>query len=83
MGSQIFNSKYAPHYATSFGVAMGMVGLAIITNLVTWSFTYKIDNDTRKLKRARIKAGKTNETILDDVDIHAGEKSRDDDEVGA
>ncbi|KAE8449797.1 hypothetical protein EG329_007572 [Mollisiaceae sp. DMI_Dod_QoI] len=75
VGSQIFNSKYAPHYATSFGVAMGMVGLAIVMNLVTWGFTYKIDNETRKLKRVRLRAGKTNETVLDDVDIHAGEKS--------
>jgi hypothetical protein len=76
VGSQIFDSKYAPHYATSFGVAMGMVGLAIIMNLLTWSFTYKTDNETRRLKRVRLQAGKTNETVLDDVDIHAGEKTR-------
>ncbi|KUJ09089.1 pantothenate transporter [Mollisia scopiformis] len=76
VGSQIFNSKYAPHYATSFGVAMGMIGLAIVMNLVTWGFTYKIDNETRRLKRVRVLAGKTNETVLDDVDIHAGEKPR-------
>jgi hypothetical protein len=32
---------------------MGMVGLAIIMDLVTWSFRYKIDNETRRLKRAK------------------------------
>ncbi|CZR53706.1 related to putative tartrate transporter [Phialocephala subalpina] len=83
VGSQIFNSKYAPRYATSFGVTMGMVGFAIIMNLITWSQTYKIDNETRKLKRVRLRAGKTNETVLDDVDIHAGEKTKSESETSA
>ena len=76
VGSLIFNSKYAPHYTTSFGVAMGLVGGAIIMTVVTWGFTYKIDNESRKLKKARVLASKNNETVLDDVDIHAGEKPR-------
>lgn len=83
VGSQIFNSKYAPHYATSFGITMGMGGLAIVMNVVTWGFTYKIDYETRRLKRVRFYAAKANETVLDDVDIHADEKSRDESETDA
>ena len=45
-------------------------------NLVTWSFTDRIDSETRKLKRVRLQAGKTNETVLDDVDIHTGKNAR-------
>ncbi|KAE8370147.1 major facilitator superfamily domain-containing protein [Aspergillus caelatus] len=74
VGSQLFNSRYAPRYATSFGIAMGFVGMAIIMNLITWGFTWKVDVDTRKLKRIRLAAAKQNQAVLDDVDIHAGEK---------
>lgn len=73
VGSQLFNSRYAPRYTTSFGIAMGFVGMAIIMNLITWGFTWKIDVNTRKLKRVRITAAKKNQAVLDDVDIHARE----------
>ncbi|KAK1149021.1 hypothetical protein N8T08_007696 [Aspergillus melleus] len=72
VGSQLFNSRYAPRYATSFGIAMGFVGMAIVMNLVTWFFTWKVDVDTRRLKRIRTAAAKRNEAVLDDVVI--GEK---------
>lgn len=78
VGSQIFNSRYAPHYTTSFGIAMGMVGLAIIMNIITWKFTWKIDTETRRLKKIRREAGEKNEAVLDDIDIHAGENGRED-----
>ena len=81
VGSRIFNSKYAPHYATSFGIAMGMIGLASTMNLVTWGFMYSIDNETRKLKRVRVYAAKANEMVLDDVDIHADEKPKGESEI--
>ncbi|KAF5982452.1 hypothetical protein FBULB1_4300 [Fusarium bulbicola] len=71
VGSQLFNSRFAPRYTTSFGVAMGFIGMAIIMNVITWSFTWKVDVATRRLKRARDAASKRNEAILDDVDIHA------------
>ncbi|KAK0702986.1 major facilitator superfamily domain-containing protein [Lasiosphaeria miniovina] len=74
VGAQLFNSKYAPRYATSFGIAMGFIGMAIVMNLITWYVTRQVDIDTRKIKRARIAALKNNQAILDDVDIHAGEK---------
>ncbi|KAE8337788.1 hypothetical protein BDV24DRAFT_177259 [Aspergillus arachidicola] len=74
VGSQLFNSRYAPRYTTSFGIAMGFVGMAIIMNLITWGFTWRVDVDTRKLKRIRLAAAKQNQAVLDDVDIHAGEK---------
>ncbi|GAB1201107.1 hypothetical protein APSETT444_010494 [Aspergillus pseudonomiae] len=74
VGSQLFNSRYAPRYTTSFGIAMGFVGMAIIMNLITWGFTWKVDVDTRKLKRIRLAAAKQNQAVLDDVDIHVGEK---------
>ncbi|KAJ5095120.1 pantothenate transporter [Penicillium argentinense] len=55
-------------------IAMGFVGMAIIMNLITWGFTWKADVDTRKLKKIRLAAAKLNQAVLDDVDIHAGEK---------
>ncbi|KAL4889660.1 pantothenate transporter [Aspergillus ambiguus] len=76
VGSQLFNSRYAPRYTTSFGIAMGFVGMAIIMNLVTWGFTWKVDVDTRRLKRIRMAAAKQNHAVLDDVDIHAGEREK-------
>ncbi|EPE06666.1 pantothenate transporter [Ophiostoma piceae UAMH 11346] len=69
VGSQLFNSRYAPHYATSFGIAMGFIGMAIVMNLVTWWFTRHVDVETRRIKRARKTALKTNQAVLDDVDI--------------
>ncbi|KAJ5608187.1 hypothetical protein N7537_004806 [Penicillium hordei] len=74
VGSQLFNSRFAPRYATSFGIAMGFVGMAIIMNVITWTFTWRVDVDTRRLKRIRLAAAKENQAVLDDVDIHAGEK---------
>lgn len=69
VGPQIFRAKYAPHYATSFGVAMGMVGAAILLNVTTWWYTNDVEVETRKLKRARIEAAKRDEAVLDDVDF--------------
>lgn len=46
---------------------MGFIGLAIISNLVTWAFTWRADVDTRKLRREREVAAKNNQTILEDV----------------
>ncbi len=76
VGSQLFNSRYAPKYTTSFGIAMGFIGAAIVMNLITWGFTYRVDVDTRKIKRARLAAAKRNQAVLDDVDIHAGQRSQ-------
>jgi hypothetical protein len=76
VGSQLFNSRYAPHYSTSFGIAMGFIGIAIMMNIITWGSTWRVDVDTRKLKRIRSAAAKQNKAVLDDVDIHVGEKKR-------
>lgn len=76
VGAQLFNSRFAPKYATSFGIAMGFIGMAIVMNLITWYVTRQVDIDTRKIKRARIAALKTNLALLDDVDIHAREKEK-------
>lgn len=40
-------------------------------NLVTWGVTWRVDVDTRRLKRIRMQAAKRNEAVLDDVDIGA------------
>ncbi|KAL1891691.1 hypothetical protein Sste5346_007440 [Sporothrix stenoceras] len=69
VGAQLFNSRFAPHYTTSFGIAMGFIGMAIVMNLITWSFTWRVDAETRRIKRARKAALKRNEAILDDVQI--------------
>lgn len=76
IGAHLFNSKYAPRYATSFGIAMGFIGMAIVMNLITWYATYRVDVETRKLKRQRVKAAKRNLALLDDVDIHAAKKPK-------
>lgn len=69
VGTQLFNSRYAPRYATSFGIAMGFIGAAILMNIITWGFTWRVDVETRRLKRVRVNAAKRNEAVLDDVDI--------------
>ncbi|KAK3323338.1 major facilitator superfamily domain-containing protein [Cercophora scortea] len=74
VGAQLFNSRFAPRYTTSFGIAMGFIGMAIVMNLITWYVTRQVDIDTRRIKRARIAALKNNQAVLDDVDIHADEK---------
>ncbi|CAI6090486.1 unnamed protein product [Clonostachys chloroleuca] len=67
IGPQIFKSKYAPRYRTSFASAMGLVGLCTLTTLATWWVTRKTEADTRRLKRARVKAEREGLTVLDDV----------------
>ncbi|KAI9733988.1 MAG: hypothetical protein M1834_002645 [Cirrosporium novae-zelandiae] len=74
IGPQLFRSQYAPHYTTSFAVAMAMIGGAIVFTLITWVVTWDTEKRTRKLKLARIEAAKREECILDDVDIHANSK---------
>jgi len=76
IGTHLFNSRFAPKYTTSFGIAMGFIGMAIIMNVVTWRATFRVDVETRRLKRKRIQAAKRNEALLDDVDIHAGKKGK-------
>ncbi|KAF1960386.1 putative pantothenate transporter [Byssothecium circinans] len=63
----LFRSKYAPHYGVSFGIAMGFISACILTTLFTWWLTRKTEQDTRRLKVARVKAQKRGETVLNDV----------------
>ncbi|KAI0477988.1 major facilitator superfamily domain-containing protein [Xylaria cf. heliscus] len=67
IGPQIFRSAYAPKYTVSFGIAAGLVGACAITTAITWWVTRQTESDTRKLKRARVAAGKRGEAILNDV----------------
>lgn len=76
VGPQLFNSRFAPHYTTSFAIAMGFVGMAIIMASITWAVTARVDIETRRIKRVRIAAGKRNQAVLNDVDIHATEKEK-------
>ncbi|VUC22202.1 unnamed protein product [Clonostachys rosea] len=81
IGPQIFKSKYAPRYQTSFASAMGLVGLCTLTTLTTWWVTRKTEADTRRLKRARVRAEREGLTVLDDVvdrDLKPGNSSSDD-----
>lgn len=81
IGPQIFKSKYAPRYRTSFASAMGLVGLCTLTTLATWWVTRKTEADTRRLKRARVRAEREGLTVLDDVvdrDLKQGNSSSDD-----
>lgn len=58
VGAQLFNSRFAPRYETSFAIAMGFVGIAIIVASITWYFTGKVDIEMRRERRARIAASK-------------------------
>lgn len=67
IGPHLFQSKYAPHYGVSFGIAMGFISACIVATLGTWWLTRQTEQDTRRLKLARVKAQKRGETVLDDV----------------
>ena len=67
IGPHLFQSRYAPHYGVSFGIAMGFVSACILTTVGTWWLTRKTEQDTRRLKVARVEAKKRGETVLDDV----------------
>ncbi|KAH7092019.1 putative pantothenate transporter [Paraphoma chrysanthemicola] len=67
IGPHLFQSRYAPHYGVSFGIAMGFVSACILTTSFTWYLTRGTEGDTRRLKVARVRAQKRGETILDDV----------------
>lgn len=58
VGAQLFNSRFAPRYETSFAIAMGFVGVAIIVASMTWYFTGRVDIEMRRERRARIAASK-------------------------
>jgi hypothetical protein len=67
IGPHLFQSRYAPHYGVSFGIAMGFVSACILTTCFTWYLTRNTEGDTRRLKIARVKAQKRGETVLNDV----------------
>ncbi|KAI0186088.1 major facilitator superfamily domain-containing protein [Xylaria flabelliformis] len=67
IGPQIFRSAYAPKYTVPFGIAAGLVGACAITTVITWWVTRQTESDTRRLKRARVAAGKRGEAILNDI----------------
>ena len=67
IGPQIFKSKYAPRYRESFASAMALVVVCAIITLVTWWVTQQTEADTRRLKRARMRAEKDNMAVMEDV----------------
>ncbi len=67
VGPQIFLARYAPKYTQSFGAAMACVGACMIVTLATWWVTRHTESDTRRLKRARVQAGKKELAVLEDV----------------
>ncbi|KAK7453159.1 hypothetical protein Landi51_04154 [Colletotrichum acutatum] len=80
IGPQIFRSKYAPRYQTSFAAAMALVGCCAIVTLITWWATRKTESDTRRLKRARVRAERDGLAVLNDVVDQDLNKKRSDDE---
>ncbi|KAJ3941441.1 uncharacterized protein N0V96_008149 [Colletotrichum fioriniae] len=83
IGPQIFRSKYAPRYQTSFAVAMALVGCCAIVTLITWWATRKTESDTRRLKKARVRAERDGLAVLNDVVDQDLNKKRSDDEESA
>ncbi|KAF6831961.1 hypothetical protein CPLU01_06478 [Colletotrichum plurivorum] len=80
IGPQIFRSKYAPRYRTSFAAAMALVGCCAVITCVTWYVTRKTEADTRRLKRARVRAERDGLAVLDDVVDRDLDRKRDGDE---
>ncbi|KAK1689894.1 putative pantothenate transporter [Colletotrichum godetiae] len=83
IGPQIFRSKYAPRYQTSFAAAMALVVCCAIVTLITWWVTRKTESDTRRLKRARVRAQRDGLAVLDDVVDQDLNKKRSSDEESA
>lgn len=71
IGPQIFRSKFAPRYTTSFAVAMGFSGLCIIATAWTWWVTRVTEKQTRDMQKLRVSAAKKGELVMNDVDIDA------------
>jgi nitrate/nitrite transporter NarK len=67
IGPQIFREEYEPEYHVPFGVCMGIVGCCILVTLATWWVTRRTEWETRRLKRARVKAQKEELAVLEDV----------------
>ncbi|KAL0931314.1 pantothenate transporter [Colletotrichum truncatum] len=80
IGPQIFRSKYAPRYQTSFASAMALVGCCAIITCITWWVTRQTESDTRRLKRARVRAEREGLAVLDDVVDRDRRKKQSDDE---
>jgi predicted MFS family arabinose efflux permease len=76
IGPHLFQSRYAPHYGVSFGIAMAFVSACILTTCFTWYLTRSTEGETRRLKVARVKAQTRGETVLDDVVDNDLKKSR-------
>ena len=67
IGPQIFREAYAPRYKESFASAMGVVSACVIVTFITWWVTRRTESDTRRLKRARVRAEREGMAVLDDV----------------
>lgn len=67
IGPQIFREKYAPRYKESFASAMGVVSACVVVTLGTWWVTRGTEAETRRLKRARVRAEREGMAVLDDV----------------
>ena len=76
VGPQIFQSKYAPHYSTSFAVCMSFVGLSILATLWTWWETRETESQTRQIKKLRMEMAKQEQSVLHDVDADADFKPK-------
>jgi hypothetical protein len=67
VGPQIFRQQFAPRYKESFASAMGLVGACAIVTSITWWVTRGTEAETRRLKRARVRAERQGLAILNDV----------------
>ncbi|KAH8682296.1 major facilitator superfamily domain-containing protein [Xylariales sp. PMI_506] len=67
IGPQLFRAVYAPRYRISFAVAMGFVGLCLLTILLTWWTTRDSEGKTRRLKIAKVAAAKDGKTVFEDL----------------
>lgn len=70
IGPQIFRHIYASRYKESFASAMSLVATCSVITLITWWVTRQTEADTRRIKRARVKAEKKGLAVLDDVVDH-------------
>lgn len=74
IGPQLFRQKYAYiGYKTPFAICAAAIGASWIANCWTWWLTKEVEEDVLRVRRERIRAGRSGEVYVgDDVLVDTG-----------